>query len=70
MSEHIHDDYDTAGVREMRRRAGLARDIVDQHTSGVRNRAAHILDLAREQPAIALGIAALIGLVLGRAIRR
>ena len=70
MSDHIHDDYYSAGVREVRRRAALARDIVDQHTSGLQNRASHVLDLTRENPAIALGIAALIGIALGRAIRR
>lgn len=53
-----------AGVREARRRAALARDIVDEHASGAATRLQQLLALAREKPLFAAGGALLVGVIV------
>jgi hypothetical protein len=67
MAQHSHSATD---VRDSRRRAALARDIVDQHTSGAENRLASALKRAREHPFLSLAVTLFAGLLLGRALRR
>jgi ElaB/YqjD/DUF883 family membrane-anchored ribosome-binding protein len=67
MSEHAHP---ATSVREARRRAALARDIVDQHNSGLENRLARTFDIVRENPIASVAVAALTGLIVGRLVRR
>lgn len=58
------------GVRESRRKATMARDIVDQHGSGLTNRFNRFTSIVRDYPFSAVGIAFAAAFVAGFTLRR